>query len=89
MDNDDWNALLAGANEERLLCALAHRIRRPRNDAQRVFRDAWDAAVPLHRDGFEMLVEQESSPSAYAEAFDDVGMPRVKPIFDRVIGGWH
>ena len=38
----------------------------------------------LNSDGFEYLVDQDPGLEAYAIAFDQIGMPQVKPIFERV-----
>jgi hypothetical protein len=87
MHNPDLKPLFDGANDEQLLCALSDRIRfpLPRNDSQRAFCDAWNATLMLNGDGFEMLLEQAKPLSEYADAFVKIGMPEVKPTFDRVI----
>src|SRR5262245_27248189 len=85
MDDVDLKPSFEGANEERLLCALFDRIRRPPNDAQRAFCDAWNATRLLNGDGFEMLLEQDKPLREFADAFLKIGRSRVKPIFDRVI----
>lgn len=92
VDDIDMQPLLDGADDERLLAALYMRIarksvrlHRPTNDCFRAYFLAWEAVEILNGDGFESMLEQEFSLEQYRDAFAAVGMPRVTPIFDRVI----
>jgi hypothetical protein len=85
MEDLDLSSLFAGVNDERLISELLQRIRRARNDAQCTFCAVWEATELLNGDGFEMLLEQRNPMEGYAQAFVIIGMPQVKPIFDRVL----
>ena len=81
----DLAPLFAGYNDEQLLFELHHSIRVPCNDSQRTFVSVWEAYELLHSDGFEMLIEQNTSLEEYAKGFATIGMTRIPPIFDRVM----
>src|SRR5580692_8213168 len=85
MLSQDIKPLFAGSDDEDLLFVLHRRIHNPRTDAQRTFRDAWDAFELVHSDGFEMLLEQSTPLEDYSAAFGKIGMPHVQPIFFRVL----
>lgn len=83
MDDLDLTPLFDGTVDQRLLSVLYQRIRRTRNDAQLTFTLVWDVDEMLNGDGFENLLEQDTLLAEYANAFVKVGMPQVRPIFER------
>ena len=85
MEELDLKPLFDGADDWRLLWVLDRKVRCPRNDAQRTFHIVCEATELVNSDGFEKLMEQDTSLEDYAESFVQIGMPQVKPIFDRVI----
>ena len=91
MDTEIPESLFDGSDDERLIDELwdrierkSFRLTRAHNDSQRAFFLAWEATIMLNGDGFEYLLEQRFSLEDYAESFVKIGMPQVKPIFDRV-----
>lgn len=85
MSNHNGKSVFAGSDDEGPLFALRWEIQSPKNEAQRTLCTVCDAAALLYSDGFERLLEQETTLEEYAAALVRVGLPQVEPIFSRVI----
>ena len=85
--NQDIASLFAGSDDEGLLLALHRSIQNPCNDAQRTFRETWDAVDIVHgeTDGLETLLVLGAPLEDYAVAFSKLGMSAVPPILARVL----
>ena len=85
MVNPALEAVLGGSEEDADLWALYLSITSPENEVQRAFHRALEAITLVSSDGFEKLFEQDTSVEEYAEAVAEVGLPQLRPIFDRVL----
>ena len=85
MVNPALEAVLAGSDEDTHLWNLYLSTTGPTNEAQHAFHYAMEAMILIGSDGFEKLFEQDPSMEEYSEALVEVGIPQVKPIFDRVL----
>jgi hypothetical protein len=75
-------ALFRGSADEFSLSDLYFRMRAPKNPAQITFFRVWEAITLINSDGFEKLYEQSTPMESYAAAFVQIGLPRVKYLFD-------
>lgn len=79
------DAILNGSEEEADLWSVYRSITDPKSAAQTAFRRAWEALALLRSDGFEKLLEQQTSLEEYAKALETLGLPALRPIFNKVI----
>ncbi len=85
MNKLEFKSLIDGMDDEFLIGTLFHSMCTLHNKAQRTFFLVWSVMELLGSDGFEMLLEQEIPLDEYSAAFDEIGMPGIRPIFDRVL----